>query len=315
MIEASPVFQALQARQTLDGSHVLLHEDQTREWMNTLFTTTAGFPPPQIRQGPVELSPQQGPTMLDVVPQVMAAEDSSYRYMLESTFATTNVAPKTEGSAAGEVRIAYTEQTAPIQWIPVTLPVTIQDLQDVAGLQFLLESRLRFMIEQELDKQILTGNGTAPNLTGTLNVTGIQTEAKASTEDIFDEIYKVFVDIMSDGQATPDTIVLNPNNWQTLRTKKDTDGNYLYGPPYLAGDLPVWGANKVITSHMTANTAAVGAYRQHSVLAIRGGVEIAVTDSHAAEFISGINRIRVSLRAAMVHRRPKAFGTITTLNT
>ena len=336
---ASDEFKAFQGR--TGGSSEALHlENIGPDALNgydiraALFQTGAGWAPPQIRSGRVELTPQQQPTLLDVIPQIQTALDT-IRYMEETTFtntaafvaeqtATPTIAvPRGTDSGGGtatptepipEAALQLTERAVPVEWLPISIPVTLQQLQDVAGIQGYIDSRLRFMLEDVLDRMVLAGNGNTPNIRGTLNVAGIQTKAKAGSDDIFDKIHEVMTDIMSDGQATPDTIILHPNNWHAIRTEKDANMNYKYGPPYLEGDLPVFGLRKIVTTHVPENTAVLGAYGAYSALHMRTGIAIDVTDSHGYDFRAGILRIRAMLRTAMVHYRPKAFGTVTGLN-
>ena len=48
----------------------------------------------------------------------------------------------------------------------VFLPVTDELLADVSGIQGYVNSRLQTMIRLRLDTQVLSGDGTAPNLEG-----------------------------------------------------------------------------------------------------------------------------------------------------
>jgi HK97 family phage major capsid protein len=85
--------------------------------------------------------------------------------MEETTF-TNSAAETAEGGTYPESALALTERSTPVQKITTFIPVTDEQLEDVPQIQGYLNNRLPFMVRQRLDLQILTGNGTTPNLRG-----------------------------------------------------------------------------------------------------------------------------------------------------
>ena len=144
---------------------------------------------------------------------------------------------------------------------------------------------------------------------GTLNVSGIQSQALGA-DTVLDAIYKCFDLIRTDGYAEPDLLFINANDWQPVRLLRTADGLYIMGSPLDRGPSMVWGVPVVQTQAVTANTALCGAYAQHSVLAIRSGLEISMGYVND-DFTKGKKTVRAQMRVAMVHYRPKAFGKIT----
>jgi HK97 family phage major capsid protein len=166
------------------------------------------------------------------------------------------------------------------------------------------------MARQRLDGQILVGNGTAPNLRGVNNVVGIQTQAKGA-DPVPDAVYKALVKVRVTGRAFPNACVFHPNDWQDVRLLRTADGIYIWGNPSEAGPLRIWGVNVVESDAQTENTAVVGDWENFSLLAVKRGIEVQVTNSHSTFFIEGKQAIRADMRVALVFLRPAAFATVT----
>jgi len=212
--------------------------------------------------------------------------------------------------AFGEAALALTETSDEVEKIAVFLPVTDEQLEDVAGLATYVNSRLTYMLRARLDGQILTGDGSTPNLLGTLNISSLLTQAKG-TDPTPDAFYKAMTQVRTTGFAEPSVIFIHPNDWQSIRLLRTADGIYIFGNPMDAGQDRLWGVPVVQTTRETENTGIVGDYRGYSALFMRRGVTLKVSDSHASLFVSGVQAIRADMRVAMVHFRDTAFCKVT----
>ena len=277
---------------------------------NTLFETGAGWEPETTRSGLVVPDAQRPVQVTDLIPS-FPWDQSAYVYMEETTF--TNAAAETaEGGEYGEAALQLTERTSPVRKVTVWLPVTDEQLSDVPGARGYIDSRLRFMLQQRLDGQILTGNGTAPNLEGINEVTGIQTQAKGS-DPIPDAVYKALTKVRVTGRAQPGAVVFHPNNWQSVRLLRTNEGVYIWGSPSEAGPERIWGIQVVQSDAQTENTAVVGDFANFSLLPVRRGIDVQITNSHSTDFVNGKQAIRADMRTALVFTRPAAFATVTGL--
>ena len=276
--------------------------------LKTLFERTAGFAPESVRIPRVEQYAVRPLMVADLLP-VLPTSQAAIKYMEETTF-TNNAAETAEAGTYGEAALAFTERSVPVEKIAVWLPVTDEQLEDVPSMAAYINNRLAYMLEARLDSQILNGNGTPPNLMGTLNVSGIQTQAKGAdpTPDAF---YKAFTLLRTVGFAEPDVVFMNPADWQDIRLLRTSDGIYIFGSPLDPGVERMWGIRVVLSMAVVANTGIVGAYGQYSALYMKRGLEIKVTDSHDTYFISGKQAIRADMRCSLVHFRPKAFCKVT----
>jgi HK97 family phage major capsid protein len=276
--------------------------------LKTLMTTAAGYAPEVTRSGRLVEFATRPLQVAEIIPQTTTSQ-AAVQYMEETTF--TNAAAETaEGGTYPEAALAYTEQTSLVRKISVFLPVTDEQLDDEPRIRGVIDNRLPFMVRQRLDSQILVGNGTAPNLKGILNVSGIQTQAKG-TDPTPDAVYKAMVKVMVTGQANPDTVVFNPNDWQDVRLLRTADGIYIWGNPSDAGPERIWGLRAVMAQAMTADTALVGDFGNYAELSVRRGVDVQVSNSHSTFFVEGKQAIRADMRVALVVYRPAAFATVT----
>jgi len=274
----------------------------------TLMTTGAGWEPETTRSGLIVPDAQRPVQVTDLVPSFVWGQ-SAYVYMEETGF-TNNAAETAEGGTYGEAALVLTEQTSSVRKVAVWLPVTDEQLEDVPGAAGYVDARLRFMLQQRLDSQILVGNGTAPNLEGLNNVTGIQTQAKGS-DPTPDAVHKAITKVRVTGRAMPTATIFHPNDWQDVRLLRTSDGIYIWGNPSDAGPERIWGLQVVQSDAQTENTAIVGDFANYSLLAVRRGIDVQVTNSHASDFINGKQAIRADMRAALVFLRPAAFATVT----
>jgi HK97 family phage major capsid protein len=276
--------------------------------------TPSGYPPEVLRSGKLVYSAQAMPGLIDLVPFVETTQNG-YKYMLETVF--TNAAAETaEAAAYGESALNYAEQLVAIQKIATFIPLTDEQLADEPGIRDIIDNRLALMIRLRLNTQIVSGNGTAPNLKGILNTAGIQTTARnnAGGESNVDALYRAMVLIMTGAFADPSGIWLNPTNWQTIRLSKNAQGSYLFGDPAQPGPTTIFGLPVAQHVGVTVNTGIVGDFATYSQLVYRAGIEFQVSNSHSDYFTKGLNALRAQMRCAFLLYRPAAFTTVTALN-
>jgi HK97 family phage major capsid protein len=270
---------------------------------------TTGFAPPMQRTGRIQYAPTEPIQIADLLPTI-GTNASAVVYMEETTF-TNAAAERAEGSAYAEAALTYTERSVPVRTVGVSIPVSDEVLEDVEQLAGIVEQRLREMLRLRLDSQIVNGNGTAPNLLGTLNVTGVLTQP-LGTDTRLDALYKGMTAIRQQGKAVPSVIVMNPADLQEVALAKTNDGVYLFGAPSDAGPRRIWGVPVVESDVVPAGTAIIGDYQRHAALYVRRGIEVEIGYS-GTDFGSGKKTIRAGLRVAVVHFRPKAFCLVTGL--
>lgn len=281
--------------------------------LKTLMTTAAGWAPETTR----------GPRMVDFVTRPLQVIDTipttgtsqtAITYMEETTF-TNNAAEVAEAGTKPEAALALTERTDPVRKIAVWLPVTEEQLEDVEGIQGYINNRLMFMVRQRLDSQILVGDGTAPNLSGILDRSGIQTQAKGA-DPVPDAIYKAMTKVRlsgaGNGGAIPNIVYMHPLDWQDVRLLRTGDGIYIWGSPADPGMERIWGLPVAQAEGLTQDTGLVGD-TSFVELAVKKGITLKTTDSHSDYFIKNQLVILAEMRAALAVYRPAAWCQVTSI--
>jgi HK97 family phage major capsid protein len=272
------------------------------------FTRSAGWAPESTRSGLVVMDAQRPIQVTDLFPSIPTSQ-AAYKYMEETTF-TNAAAERSEGGNYLEAALALTERSVTIESLGVFIPVTDEQLEDEEGAAAYLDMRLPFMINQRLDGQLLVGDGATPNIRGVNNVIGIQTQAKGA-DPVPDAIHKAVTKVKVTGRAFPNAVVMHPNDWQDVRLLRTSDGIYIWGSPSESVSPTIWGLRVVESDAQTENTAVVGDFANYSLLVVRRGVEVLVSNSHASYFTTGKQAVRAGLRVASVFTRGEAFCTVT----
>jgi HK97 family phage major capsid protein len=270
-------------------------------------STTADMVGPNQRL-PLLLDAQESRTVADLMLQGTTSA-ATLEYYEETTF-TNAAAEVAEGGTKPEGAVDFTLITEPVRKIATWIPVTDEMMADNEGFESYLRGRLEFMIKQREELQLLVGDGTAPNISGIHDRSGVQTQAKGA-DPVPDAIFKAITKVRNTGFAEPTAVVMHPNDWQDVRLLRTADGIYIWGSPADAGPERIWGLPVRVTSNETENTALVGAFRPDAQIFRRGGVELAVSDSHASYFISNLLAVRAEERIALAVYRPASFCKVT----
>jgi len=255
---------------------------------------------------------------------------NAYVYLEETTF-TNNagaVAEAADISTSNEGALAFTERTESIRKMATFLPVTDELLADVAGIQGYVNSRLSTMMKLNLDNQLINGSGSAPNLTGVLQKSGINTfdytgDPYGGELGKLGQIYQAITEIRKDAFVEPDAIVMHPSDWYDLVTSvTDITTSGSKNPLFVVaggfGDAPspkLWGLNVVPSTVIAAGTVLVGKFGggDAAQVIMREGVDLAVSDSHSDFFAKNQLAIRLTMRLGFAIYRPTAFCSITNM--
>jgi HK97 family phage major capsid protein len=236
-------------------------------------------------------------------------DNNQISYMEETTH-TNAAATVAEGGTKPESALDFTERTESVRKIATWIPVTDELIEDVAGIESFVRGRMMFMVEREVEQQLLTGTGVAPQLTGILNRSGIQTQAKGA-DPTPDAVYKAMTKVRNTGFAEPTAAVFHPNDWQDIKLLRTADGIYIWGNPSQEGPDRIWGLEVRVTSEETENTGLVGAFRPYAQIFRRSGVTVTMSTEHSTYFVENKVAILAETRLALAVYRPSAFCTVT----
>lgn len=279
--------------------------------VKTVMSTGAGFAPQAIRSGLVTPAAFQTPAVIDLIPIIPTAQNA-YVFMRQTTRtnAAAEVAESTDGSlqSLAESAFAWTQISETVRKIGHYVPVTDEQMEDIAGIESLINDDMLMGVRQRLSSQLLNGDGSAPNLTGFLDNGHTPTDVDTTGDFVADAIAKLIENVQTAGFTEPNAVIMHPSDWWGYRRATTTDGIYIAGNP--SDDLPpvMWGKPIVLTTEIAQGSAHCGNYAQFCKLAVKRGVTISRSTEHASYFIQGVQAIKAEMRAAFAVMRELAFA-------
>jgi HK97 family phage major capsid protein len=244
-----------------------------------------------------------GTTTSDTVEYVrLTGTTNAAAPVAEATDLNTGTKPQS-GLTAGRV-------TTPVRTIAHWIPVTKRALSDAAQVRTLIDNFLEYGLEEELEDQMIGGDGTGENFTGLANTSGIQLQAWDT--DLFTTLRRAKTKVRTVGRSIPTGWALNPTDVEALDLTKDGMGRYYFGGPTggaaTNGGLttPLWNLPVIETEAVPSGTGYVGDWRK-AILWDREQAAITMSDSHANFFIQNLVAILAEMRAAFGIIQPNAF--------
>lgn len=231
----------------------------------------------------------------------------------EATTAAGPTAPGSAGAlvpAAGggykpESALAAARVTTPVRTIAHWIPVTKRALSDAAQIRTLIDAFLRYGLEEELEDQMVQGDGTGENFEGISHVSGVQ--AQAWDTNALTTLRKAKTRVRTVGRSIANAYLLNPADLETIDLLQDNEGRYYFGGPSGVGTAQMlWGIPVIETEAVPAGTAYVGDWRK-AILWDREQATIQVTDSHLDFFVRNLVAILAEMRSAFGVVQPNAF--------
>lgn len=265
--------------------------------------------------GSPQLHPGSVQRMRMTVRNLMSVQGTGLRVVpyVRETSQTTNesgAAMTSEGSAKTEVTAEFENYNAVIEKITAWIPVTEEILTDAPTLRGYIDTRLAYMLDYREEAQLLTGNGTTPNLTGLDNVSGIQTNT-ATTGDFPGTIGASIGKIENvDGEATG--VVANPLDYWVGVTQRHANGldNGFGGtsPSGMPADGNItFGLPCVRSRGRASGYAYVADWRMGATLFDRQQTTIKVGDQHSDYFTRNLLVILAEKRVGVAWHRPNLF--------
>lgn len=220
---------------------------------------------------------------------------------------TNSAAEVSQGGAKPESDATFENYNVNITTVAHFIKVTNQLLADAPAVVQYIDLRLRDGLAQRVDRQLLLGNGTAPNLSG-LTDSGNYTAYTAVSDDLLvDAINRAKYQLWADG-FMPDTVIVNPADWGAMERAREGAGTgaYLYGAPGTIAAANPFGVRVVMSNHMTAGSFLVGALDMAAVLYSRSGavVEMGYVND---DFTKNLVTIRAEERLGLGVERPSAI--------
>lgn len=259
----------------------------------------------------VGLDAFQRPLMLrDVVSSGTTTSDTVEYVRMTGT--TNSAAPVAEATATAgtsgtkpESGLSAAKITTPVRTIAHWIPITKRALSDAAQVRTLIDNFLRYGLEEELEDQMIGGDGTGENFEGLANVSGVQ--AQAWDANLLTTTRKAKTKVRLVGRSVANAYLLNPADVEAIDLLQDNEARFYFGGPSGVGTAgTLWGLPVIETEAVPAGTGYVGDFRK-AILWDREQASITMTDSHADFFIRNMVAILAEMRAAFGVVQPNAF--------
>jgi HK97 family phage major capsid protein len=208
---------------------------------------------------------------------------NAIEFTKENAF-TNSAAEAAEGAQKAESSLTWTLVNMPVSTVAHWIKISKQLAADAPALAAYVNSRMRYGVNQKVDTQLVVGDGTAPNISGTYdtgNFTahGIANAALGSTLKKLVLIRQVMAALYAAGYPA-DAVVLNPADWATIEIELMTTaaGQTLYSVSE-GGQPRVFGIPVVQAIGMAADTFQVGRFSEAYMVYNREGVVVEMSDS------------------------------------
>ena len=283
--------------------------------IKTVMTRAAGYAPANPRTSKLVPFAQRQPRLADLIP-VQQTTLGTINYMEETTaLAGTNAQVSiAEGNLKFENALAFTARSAPVETVGTWLPVTTQQLDDVPGLQGIIENRMSLFLQLKEEDLLLNGTGTTPQLIGFQGAAASSVLTQATgTDTNIDAIFKAIQQIRVTGLAEPDGVIMHPDNFTPIALYKATTGEYGFDVTVdNAGIVRLWGKPLILSPVATVGTALVGAFSEFSEIWRRMGMTVMV-GLNSDDFTKNKRTVLGEFREALTIYRQTAFCKVTGL--
>lgn len=250
-------------------------------------------------------------TLESLLPSTGTASNA-IEFTREASFVN-NAAERAEGVAKPETDLTWSLVNMPVSTIAHWIKISRQLAMDNTALAAYVNARMTYGVNRRVETQLVSGNGTAPNISGFLNAGNFTAHgyADANLGTVLKKlvlIRKIIGDLQNAGYA-PDGIVLNPVDWATIECDNMVagSGNTARVSVDAVGRPTLFGLPVVASVGMTQDNVAVGAFAQASMIYNREGVIVELSDSDSDNFTKNLVTVRAERRLALATEIPAAI--------
>jgi HK97 family phage major capsid protein len=223
-----------------------------------------------------------------------------------------------EASIKPENQLQFTSISEKVRLIATWIPATKQVLDDFGELMGFIQSSLPYYIDLEEENQLLAGDDTGENLHGLLPQAAAYLPAQLSSAhgwNYIDIIGTAVQQINAAKEIDPTFVVLNTNDWWTIRLTKDGFGRYILGDPQIVATPRLFGLDVVYTTTMPQGDFLVGNGNPIACeIRDRMEMQVEISTENSDYFVRNLVAIRAEKRLALLTKRPNSFvsGTFST---
>jgi len=266
---------------------------------------------PADRVAGYKFDPSRSVHVRNLIPQGSTSSDV-VRFVKESGYSN-GAATAAEGATLAQSDFDMTASDANVRKIGTYFRISEEMLADTPQLTSYLSARAPEKLLSVEDTQILSGNGTAPNLSGIItDAADFDTSASGAfyqsveSANEFDVLVATLNQLaLSEYQA--DYIMLNPTDFHKILLLKDTQNSYLKDQVYAGLQPAFMGVPVVINTAISAGTFLAGNFGVGTQLWVRDNVGVEFFREDGTNVRDGFVTVRVSERIALTNYLPNAF--------
>lgn len=235
-------------------------------------------------------------------------DGNALEYVRETGFTNSaDMVAETAKKPQSDIKFDLVSTTAKV--IAHYMKASRQILDDASQLQSYIDGRLRYGLAFKEEQQILNGDGTGQNLLGIIPQATAYvrpTGVTPSSETIIDTLrYAMLQAVLAEYPASGH--VLNPIDWASIETLKDSTGQYIIGNPQGAASPTLWRLPVVETQAITAGKFLTGGFSMGAQIFDRWLSRVEVATENEDDFIKNLVTILAEERLALAVYRPEAF--------
>ena len=241
-------------------------------------------------------------TIVDLISRGRTASNL-VEYVQETGF-TNAAAPVPEQELKPESDLSFELRSTGVKTIAHIMVASKQILDDAPMLESYIDGRLRFGLDDVLERQVLAGDGTGDNLLGLIPEATPYNRPDSQTR--IDVIRRSITQVrLSEMRA--DSVVLHPSDWEEIELTKTTQGEYVWANPFGLLNPTIWGLAVVDTTVMDEGDFLTGAFKLAATFWDRENANVQLSTEDSDNFRRNKVTIRGELRGALVVWRPEAL--------
>ncbi len=273
---------------------------------------------PADRVAGYKFDPTRSTHIRNLIPQGSTSSDV-VRFVKESGYSN-GAAATAEGGAIPQSDFDFTASDANVRKIATYFRISEEMLADTPQLTSYLSARAPEKLLSVEDTQILSGNGTAPNLSGIItDAADFDVSASGAFYQSVEAANEFDVLIAALNQLAlsnydADYIMLHPTDFHKILLLKDSNNSYLKDQVYAGLQPAFMGVPVVVNTAITAGTFLAGNFGVGTQLWVRDNVGVEFFREDGTNVRDGFVTVRVSERIALTNYLPNAFvnGTFST---
>lgn len=266
----------------------------------------------------IKYDPSRSVHIRSLIPQG-STDAQTIRFPKESAYSD-NAAATAETSAFGQSDFDLTATTVNVEKIGTYMRITGEMLDDIKQLTSYLSARVPEKVLSVEDTEIISGDGSSPNLDGLLtDGTAFTTSSGGLFYQSIESANEFDVLVVALNQLAllnyqADSIILNPTDLHKMILLKSTANEYLRNQIFSGIQPTINGVPVTVNTAMPNGKFLVGNLRQATQLWIRENLAVEFSREDSDNFQKNFVTVRAMERAALTNYQPNAIvqGTFST---